>query len=72
MYGYQVSDIEYTSGNCDETGKLIKDKIPTITSEYGEIGIIDSKFYFVMIFEKEIFLKDNIYPVNQLKRNLKF
>ncbi len=62
MYGYQVGDIEYTSNNYDEKGKLITKKIPTVTSKYGEMGIIEGKFYLVIIFKKELlsekFLKD--------------
>lgn len=68
MFGFQVGEVEYTSGNYDETGKLIKDKIPTITSEYGEIGLIDGKLYFVMIFEKEILSEKTLEDIAKIRK----
>jgi hypothetical protein len=49
-----VSEIEYTKNNYDN-GRLIKNDIPTITTEFCEIGIIRNKFYFVFIIESKNF-----------------
>ncbi len=68
MYGYQVGDIEYTSNNYDEKGKLITKEVPTVTSKYGEIGIIEGKFYLVMIFEKELLSEKFLEDITKIRK----
>lgn len=46
---HEVSEIEMTSGNFDESGNLIEGEIPTITTELCEIGSYDNTCYFTII-----------------------
>ncbi len=54
----KVSDIEMTSGNYDDGGKLIEGLIPTITTEFCEIGSYDNGVYMVCIVHSEDFSRD--------------
>jgi len=77
----KVSQIEMTSGNYDDKGKLIKGDIPTITTEFCEVGIYEKVIYFVFIiysdtYNREVFdsLKDfsniQFYGFKDFKINL--
>ena len=54
-----VSDIEMTSGNYDDNKTLIKNDIPTITTDLCEIGLYDNICYFTVIAESS-FVTDNL------------
>ena len=45
----RVSDIEMTDGNYDERGDLIENSIPTITTDFCEIGNYDNIVYFTFV-----------------------
>ncbi len=66
----KVSEFEMTSGNYDE-GKRIEEKIPTITTEFCEIGIYDDIIYFVFIINSNTY-SEKLF--NELKNfpNVKF
>jgi len=77
----KVGKIEMTFGNYDDNGELIKGSIPTISTEFCEIGIYEKTVYFVFIiysdtFNKELFnsLKDfpniQFYGFKDFKINL--
>lgn len=59
-----VSKIEYTKNNYDNTGNLIKKEIPTITTDFCEIGVYDSELYLVFIIESNTF---NLKFFNEIK-----
>lgn len=65
-----LSEVEYTTGNYDEKGDLIKKKIPTVTSEVGEIGVINGSYYLVLIFERNKLTKEflsTLYQISECK-----
>jgi len=76
----KVSDIEFTTGNYDDKGILINKSIPTITTEFCEIGIYNETLYFVYIIHSKSFnenffdkiIKENvqIYSFKNFKTNL--
>ena len=68
LSSFETGKVEYTSGNYDENGLLIKGKIPTVTSEFGEIGIINKKFYFVMIFHKNLLSKQFLDELGKIRK----
>lgn len=47
--GMQTGEIEFTNENYNDNGSRIEESIATITTEIGEIGIIDKKYYLVVI-----------------------
>ncbi len=57
-----VFSSEYTQGNYDTEGKYIQEKIPTLTTEFCEIGFYKNEIYLVCIAESktctEEFLKE--------------
>ena len=65
-----VSEIEYTSNNFDNSGKLINQLLPTITTDFCEIGLYKNKVYFVFIIASKSFNK-NVYDSIKTEKNLK-
>lgn len=75
------SNLEYTSGNYTDKGEKILEKVPTITCELGEIGIIDDTLYLTVILPKSSLSESllnivkryksvNLYPFIDFKRTL--
>lgn len=64
-----VSDIEYTSGNYDRDGNLIKKDLPTITTDYCEIGFYKNEVYFVFILKSKSF-KRSLFDCIKDKSNM--
>jgi len=46
----RVGEIEFTSGNYDDDGNLIEEKIPTIVTEFCEIGSYKNIVYITFCF----------------------
>ncbi len=44
-----VGDIEFTTGNYGEDGNLIKKSIPTITTDFCEVGVYNDIIYLTFI-----------------------
>lgn len=53
--GHFVSVIEMTSGNYDDDGLLIEEEVPTLTTEFCEIGIYKTICYFTIILDSNSF-----------------
>lgn len=65
-----VSEIEMTSGNYDDDGKLINRPIPTITTNLCEIGSYDNVCYFTVILFSGIFSEKLLEALN-VYRNIR-
>ena len=76
----KTSLLEFTEGNYDRNGKLIKSGVPTITTDFCEIGGYKDKMYFVFVVISDSFnlsffdrIKDldiEIYGFRNFKDNL--
>lgn len=62
-----VGEIEYTENNYDNDGKIINEKIPTITTEYCEIGMYDDNCYFVFVIYAKSFNVDFFEVIKRYK-----
>lgn len=51
--GETVGEVEDTSGNYDNRGNLIEDEIPTITTEFCEIGVYNETIYFTFVIHSD-------------------
>ena len=62
-----VSELEYTKNNYDHKGNLTEEYLPTITTNFCEIGICNGKIYFVFIIDSKTF---GLKFFNKLKNKL--
>ncbi len=53
-----VSEIEMTSENYNDEGNLIEKTIPTITTDFCEIGAYGNRIYFVFVAYSESYSKE--------------
>ena len=79
--GIMCGNLEYTSGNYDNDEQEILEKVPTITCELGEIGIVNNSIYLTIIFPKASLSQEllnivkeyegtSIYPFINFKKTL--
>jgi hypothetical protein len=54
-HGENTSDIEFSEGNYDDNGNLIKSKVPTFCTESAEVGRIGNNMYFTFIAKAKTF-----------------
>ncbi len=58
MNSQNVSDLEFTTGNYDSNGKLIENKVPTLTTDLCEIGSFNDTCYFTFILDSNSFSQE--------------
>jgi len=54
----QVSKVQMTSGNYNDDGSEIQSKIPTITTDFCEIGVYTDICYFAILLKPELFTEE--------------
>lgn len=67
----RVSELEMISGNYDDKGDLIKEDIPTLITEFCEIGIYKNSVYFVFIVFSNTYNK-NLFDLLKKFPNIQF
>ena len=50
-----VSKLEYTKNNYNNNGNLIEEDLPTITTDFCELGLYNGEIYLVFIVESKTF-----------------
>ncbi|MCK4650224.1 hypothetical protein KAT36_03240 [Candidatus Pacearchaeota archaeon] len=50
-----VSKLEYTKNNYGNNGNLIEKSLPTITTDFCEIGLYNGEIYFVFVVDSKTF-----------------
>lgn len=67
-YNQPVTELEMTSGNYDDQGKIIGEKIPTLTTDFCEIGVYNNNLYFTVILYSNSFSNKSFSKIKSLDK----